>query len=191
MQTYKSHKTVEAAKIVAFDLDGDGGAILGLQGDRTETREGVTKNWLDQRAPGWGTTDAEVELVGGYFIRYADGYTSWSPAEAFEAGYTAISTEAQGLPVAGYKPTQPQWAIAEVNGFKVLEERVLRQLDYLQAAPEMKDKVDGRMLAVGRTQLQLAFMAINRAIFQPGRITLPEDDQQALDLDVGHGAPRA
>lgn len=32
-----------------------------------------------------------------------------------------------------------------------------------------------RMLAVGRTQLQLAFMALNRAVFRPGRVTLPED----------------
>jgi hypothetical protein len=27
---------------------------------------------------------------GGYFVEYADGYRSFSPAEAFEAGYTRI-----------------------------------------------------------------------------------------------------
>lgn len=26
--------------------------------------------------------------VGGYYIVYADGYKSWSPAQAFEEGYT-------------------------------------------------------------------------------------------------------
>jgi hypothetical protein len=26
--------------------------------------------------------------VGGYYVVYADGYKSWSPAEAFEEGYT-------------------------------------------------------------------------------------------------------
>src|SRR5574337_752560 len=25
--------------------------------------------------------------VGGYYVRYPDGYESWSPAEAFESGY--------------------------------------------------------------------------------------------------------
>lgn len=29
-------------------------------------------------------------FVGGYYVVYADGYASFSPAPAFEAGYTAI-----------------------------------------------------------------------------------------------------
>lgn len=28
--------------------------------------------------------------VGGYYVVYEDGYESWSPAEAFEKGYTLI-----------------------------------------------------------------------------------------------------
>jgi hypothetical protein len=28
--------------------------------------------------------------VGGYFVVYADGYKSWSPAQAFEEGYTRV-----------------------------------------------------------------------------------------------------
>lgn len=28
---------------------------------------------------------------GGYYVKYEDGYTSYSPAAAFEAGYTALS----------------------------------------------------------------------------------------------------
>lgn len=31
-----------------------------------------------------------VPHAGGYFVVYEDGYQSFSPAEAFEAGYTAI-----------------------------------------------------------------------------------------------------
>jgi len=30
------------------------------------------------------------EYVGGYLVQYEDGYLSWSPAEAFEKGYTRI-----------------------------------------------------------------------------------------------------
>lgn len=28
------------------------------------------------------------EGIGGYYVRYADGFESWSPAKAFEEGYT-------------------------------------------------------------------------------------------------------
>lgn len=95
-----------------------------------------------------------------------------------------MQEEAKGLPVAGYKATQPQEAIAIVNRFKELEERVLRQLDALQLNVEHPDNpvsIDQRFLAIGRTQLQQAFMAINRAVFQPGRVRLPEDDNTSAN----------
>lgn len=88
-----------------------------------------------------------------------------------------MSEQIQGLPVAGYKPTQSPEAIAAVNVFKELEERTLRHCEKLLDAPSTTGLVDPRMLAIGRTQLQLAFMALNRAIFQPGRVSLPEDVQ--------------
>lgn len=81
----------------------------------------------------------------------------------------------KGLPVAGYKPTQSPEAIAAVNVFKELEERTLRHIERLMETPGVVGLADPRMLAVGRTQLQMAFMALNRAVFQPGRVTLPED----------------
>ena len=28
--------------------------------------------------------------LGGYYVRYADGFESWSPAKAFEEGYARI-----------------------------------------------------------------------------------------------------
>ena len=31
-----------------------------------------------------------VNPVGGYYVRYNDGFESWSPAEAFERGYTRL-----------------------------------------------------------------------------------------------------
>lgn len=75
------------------------------------------------------------------------------------------------LPVAGYKP-QDDTAIGWVNQMKSAEERLLRHLDDLKAAPDL----DQRWLAVGRTHLEQAFMAINRSVFRPTRVTLPEDD---------------
>lgn len=31
--------------------------------------------------------------IGGYYVVYDDGYKSWSPADAFEKGYTLVSNE--------------------------------------------------------------------------------------------------
>jgi len=78
--------------------------------------------------------------------------------------------EHSGLPVSGYKP-QSDDKVAFVNENKALEERVLRQLD------AMKGNIafDQRMVSIAYTGIQEAFMWANRAVFQPGRVKLPED----------------
>lgn len=95
-------------------------------------------------------------------------------AECREIADEMKSKKHQGLPVAGYAP-QTDAKVQIVNMNKALEERVLRQLDEMRNMPE----VDGRMLALGVTGVQQAFMWINRAVFQPGRVTLPEDSNSA------------
>jgi hypothetical protein len=77
-------------------------------------------------------------------------------------------TEHQALPVQGYTP-QSQEKVDLVNVNKFLEEQALRLLDRLAA----RDDIDKRWLAIGRTHLEQAFMAINRAVFQPARAKLP------------------
>jgi hypothetical protein len=74
----------------------------------------------------------------------------------------------EGLPVAGYRP-QSTAAVDLVNANKQLEEQCLRMLDSLVG------KVDPRWLAIGRTQIEQGWMAVNRAVFQPARLKLPED----------------
>lgn len=76
----------------------------------------------------------------------------------------------EGLPVAGYKPQSGE-ALAVVNGNKWLEELLLRRLDVLAADPA----IDQRWLAIGRTAIEQGFMAVNRSVFQPGRIELETD----------------
>lgn len=78
--------------------------------------------------------------------------------------------EHKGLPVAGYRP-QGDDKVALVNRNKQAEERVLRLLDHLATAPG----VDPRWFAIGRTQIEQGFMAINRAVFKPSRVELSED----------------
>lgn len=79
-------------------------------------------------------------------------------------------TNHAGLPVAGYSP-QSDDTVQTVNRAKELEERVLRHLDALAADAAN----DHALIAIARTGIQEAFMWANRAVFQPGRIKLPED----------------
>jgi hypothetical protein len=73
-----------------------------------------------------------------------------------------------GLPVAGYQP-QSDVKVGLVNENKRLEEAVLRLLD--EYAGGGLGDVDKRWLAIGRTHIEQGFMAINRSIFQPQRLT--------------------
>jgi hypothetical protein len=77
----------------------------------------------------------------------------------------------EGLPVHGYKPQSGE-AVEIVNSHKQNEERLLRLLDVYKADPGL----DQRWLAIARTHFEQGFMALNRAVFQPQRIMLPEDN---------------
>jgi hypothetical protein len=71
------------------------------------------------------------------------------------------------LPVEGYRP-QAADKFNLVNSNKRMEEETLRVLDHLGTLPD----VDKRWLAIGRTNLEQAWMAVNRAIFKPDRVKL-------------------
>lgn len=72
---YITHKVVHAVRIqFIMDCPGDSADLLLVGGDKIT----VPRDWVQQRGA----------LPGGYYIVYADGYTSWSPAEAFEASAT-------------------------------------------------------------------------------------------------------
>src|SRR5712691_5553418 len=83
----------------------------------------------------------------------------------------------QALPVHGYKP-QADDKVELVNQNKTYEEFCLRMLDRYAESPD----IDKRWLAIGRTHLEQAFMAINRAVFQPNRVKLPE--AEALEAKI-------
>lgn len=78
-----------------------------------------------------------------------------------------MEEEVSGLPVAGYQP-QPQSNVDLVNANKHIEEAVLRTLDHLATI----DSVDKRWLAIARTNIEQGFMAANRAIFKPERVSI-------------------
>lgn len=64
--------------------------------------------------------------------------------------------------VKGYKP-QTEEKVALVNKFKDIEAK----LGELYREAQGSNLCDSRMLAVGKTQAQQAFMWLNRAVFQP------------------------
>lgn len=87
---YVCHKRVQAAKIKAIaDAEWDGTydkpktriRMLELElPDGSERMQVVTIDFINKNKP----------EVGGYFVRYADGYSSYSPAQAFEEGYSRV-----------------------------------------------------------------------------------------------------
>lgn len=79
---YRSHKVVEAALIVAVQLDvgpeaGNADLILDARDGRDQFVHKVDAAYVQKHKP----------APGSYYVRYADGYESLSPAEAFESGY--------------------------------------------------------------------------------------------------------
>lgn len=80
MPKYQCHKKVWALKIkgISLPLNEAGDAELGFY----EPFQSILmpREWLDKHSP----------EVGGYYVVYEDGYKSFSPAEAFEQGYTEI-----------------------------------------------------------------------------------------------------
>ena len=78
---YRSHKEVWALKIAALDLyKVDGSARITPVEDGYEPFK-VNRDYVLKHNP----------QAGGYYVVYEDGYKSWSPAEAFEGGYTLIN----------------------------------------------------------------------------------------------------
>lgn len=79
---YKCHKEVWALKIKSIrvtDTLRESDAYLEFEEEGFAPIH-VTAGWMFKHKP----------TVGGYYVVYEDGYKSWSPAEAFEDGYTLI-----------------------------------------------------------------------------------------------------
>lgn len=79
MPRYRCHKEVWAAKITSIDPRDDRSFIISL--DCAVHPQIIQSNeWIKKHGP----------KIGGYYVVYKDGYQSYSPAEAFEEGYTRI-----------------------------------------------------------------------------------------------------
>jgi hypothetical protein len=81
MREYQSHKKVHAAQIKGVGDVTDAGVEVLLDDD---TKQQLAREVIARYAP----------KVGDYLVRYADGYLSISPQQAFEDGYTPIYADA-------------------------------------------------------------------------------------------------
>ena len=79
---WKCHKEVHAAKILEVidptqpGNESDGSRLLKVDGPYLPIH--VRHDYVHKHKP----------EAGGYYVVYADGYKSYSPAKAFEEGYT-------------------------------------------------------------------------------------------------------
>jgi hypothetical protein len=86
MPRYKCHKEVWALKIASIKRDGEGeyreteGSAIITPADEGFAPFAVDHEYMHKHKP----------EVGGYCVVYKDGYKSYSPAEAFEDGYTRL-----------------------------------------------------------------------------------------------------
>ena len=83
---YKCHKEVWALKIKKIDFEprsakDDVSCAVITPEDTQYLPIRLGKDYVRKHNP----------EVGGYWVRYADGYTSYSPQKPFEEGYTLVA----------------------------------------------------------------------------------------------------
>jgi hypothetical protein len=80
---YQCHKQVRAAKITGVEPQNPRTLTTTLQLGDIQASTEVSAEWHAKHEP----------TIGSYYVVYADGYTSCSPAKAFEEGYARVPVD--------------------------------------------------------------------------------------------------
>ena len=84
LANWKSHKIVKAGKVMPVQItadEGEGTSVITIEdGNGAACKVVVPENFFARGTP----------QTGDYIVIYDDGYKSWSPAKAFEEGYTRV-----------------------------------------------------------------------------------------------------
>jgi hypothetical protein len=80
MPLYLCHKKVRGLKIANVTRQPDGSVVLSFENTLFFPRH-MSLEWSIKNNP----------KGGGYLVRYKGGYESWSPAPAFEDGYSLVA----------------------------------------------------------------------------------------------------
>jgi hypothetical protein len=89
MPKYQSHKKVWALKIKAIAFDWEAAKREGRETDGSAMITPEEDGYASFRVP-HAYVKKHNPQAGGYYVVYEGGYASWSPAAAFESGYTRI-----------------------------------------------------------------------------------------------------
>lgn len=132
---WKCHKEVMGFKIALVEKVPDP-EILGFKVYLTDQDRKynvlVTGEYLKRHS-----RDREgATLVGGYYVRYEDGYESWSPAKAFEDGYS---------PMGQVDPAAPGIAEITQESSDQSSAAVIAEKGTVREAPEMQPTI-GRIV---------------------------------------------
>lgn len=113
MPAFISHKRVWALKIAKVHVDEDGqGIALVFEGNHFAMRA-FTSSQLEHKP---------IPEAGMYFVQYEGGYFSFSPADAFEKGYTPAEQEPviEKITLIPGKPAITPWG--ELKTLRIVQE---------------------------------------------------------------------
>jgi hypothetical protein len=115
LAAWQSHKIVKAGEIKQID------AVFAAEGDRPSSfrvhvKAGDAHAGVVIKDVPYGTfarliseTGGTIEALGQILVVYDDGFVSWSPRDAFEAGYTLLGEEdAGGRYIGLHRGEEPQ-----------------------------------------------------------------------------------
>ena len=161
MQKYQSHKIVEAAQINGVASYHEGSKLpkelfVTSDTDVHEISEADSKRFDDM------SKDYPGGIIGGYLVKYADGYVSWSPAKTFEEGYSVVQPSSGKSNIKGYRELSEE-EIANMNAVKEWGAKMGELIDQMR----QNEDHDPRWIAIGQTDLQKGLMALTRAIAKP------------------------
>lgn len=113
---YQSHKQVQALKIKLAIMNPRGVELHFV--DERYCPIQMPVEFARKHTDGQGVQ----ALAGGYVVWYEDGYTSWSPAEAFESGYTMLGNVNAAVSSSGaiyYNPESHYHAAEEAEALSM------------------------------------------------------------------------
>lgn len=131
---WKCHKEVTAARIKAISDFGELARLIVDLGANVDGYVHVSAEYMNKHKP----------MPGGYFVRYADGYESYSPPEAFESGYTRISAD---------------WRDRIKEEQRELDVKIKRLKEFLASAPTLA-RIGVPSVQISLLRTQLSYMNI-------------------------------
>ncbi|WP_046970339.1 Gp49 family protein [Dyella japonica] len=111
LPVYQSHKLVQAVKIANMERLDVTASLIIYPAEKDIEPFTVDLRYLVRHNP----------HIGGYFVRYEDGYESFSPANAFERGNTLLSDREQAPPELAVSASMTRVTQEEVDAEIVAE----------------------------------------------------------------------